>query len=160
MTAIFEQVVAEALSWRGTPYHKSGLLKGIGVDCGTFPFLVYVACGIIPKEEGFIFHDHSVVPPGHDWFCNTDEEKYSKAVLRYFDKIISGMSYPRFGAQPGHLVLTRGAGSKRFNHSGVVIKWPTIIHCTSDGGVRLDDASTHWLWGFREVEVYDPFHKR
>lgn len=158
-TDLRKKVVEEARSFLGTKYHKGGLLKNIGVDCGTFPFLVYKNTGLIlPGEEG-IFADENIVPRPQDWFANTKEEKYLNAVLRYSQRVIDGMSYPTLKAEPGNLALTRCANSKRFNHAGIVVKWPRILHCLSDGGVQEADASTHWMWGFREVAIFDPFKK-
>ena len=34
------RIVAEAMTWLGTPYHHRGKLKGIGVDCAQLPLCV------------------------------------------------------------------------------------------------------------------------
>ena len=44
-----QQVVAEALSWIGTPYIKNGRVKGVGADCATILFCVYRNCGLVPR---------------------------------------------------------------------------------------------------------------
>jgi cell wall-associated NlpC family hydrolase len=44
-----EDVVREALSWIGTPFHHAGRVKGAGVDCGQFPLAVFESCGLIPN---------------------------------------------------------------------------------------------------------------
>jgi len=153
------KVVVEAESFKGTPYIKNGRMKHVGVDCGTFPFLVYLAVGLIrPGEEG-IFNDEAIVPRSQDWFANTKVDRYLAGVLRYADRVIDGMSYPTLKADVGNLALTRCAGSKRFNHGGIVIRWPRVLHATAQGGVAEVDASTHWMWSFREVAIFDPFAK-
>lgn len=157
--ALRRKVVVEAESFKGTPYVKNGRMKGIGVDCGTFPFLVYRAVGLIRAGEEGIFADEAVVPRSQDWFANAPTERYLAAVLRYAIRVIDGMSYPTLKAEPGNLALTRCAGSKKFNHAGVVTRWPKLIHATADGGVVEVDASTHWMWSFREVAIFDPFAK-
>lgn len=44
-------VVAEALTWLGTPYHHHGRIKGAGVDCAQILCAVYEATGVVPHVE-------------------------------------------------------------------------------------------------------------
>jgi cell wall-associated NlpC family hydrolase len=63
-----EAVVAEALSWLGTPYHHHGRVKGVGVDCAMLLAEVYERCGLIERVE-----------PGFypvDWHFHRDEEAF------------------------------------------------------------------------------------
>jgi cell wall-associated NlpC family hydrolase len=153
------KVIAEAESFKGTPYVKNGRMKGVGVDCGTFPFLVYRSLDLIRAGEEGIFADEAIVPRSQDWFANSSSERYLAAVLRYMKRVVDGMSYPTLKAEPGNLALTRCVGSKRFNHAGIVVRWPRLLHATAQCGVAEVDASTHSMWSFREVAIFDPFAK-
>jgi len=73
-------VVAEALSWAGTPYHHNARLKGIGVDCVWLLLETYMSVGIVPQEFS----------PGNysrEWYFHRDEEMYLAGVERYSRKI-------------------------------------------------------------------------
>lgn len=45
-----ELIVAEALTWRNTPYHHKGRKKGVGVDCGGLIYECYKKVLGIPVE--------------------------------------------------------------------------------------------------------------
>lgn len=153
-----EAVLAEARAWLRTPYHKNGRVKGAGADCGTLLFCVYRTCGLVPPGAEGIFNDERIVPVGDDWFCHTEEERYMKLVLRHARKVAEGVAYPSLHALPGNLVLTRAVGSRVFNHGGIVVKWPRIIHAVYSG-VEEADGSTHYLWDHQIVTVLDPWAK-
>lgn len=56
-----QRVVAEALSWFGTPYHHHGRVRGKrgGVDCAQLLLAVYGAVGLVDAlDPGFYPHDH------------------------------------------------------------------------------------------------------
>jgi NlpC/P60 family putative phage cell wall peptidase len=42
-----EQIVAEARTWLGTPFHHQGRLRGVGVDCGGLILGVGKALGLM-----------------------------------------------------------------------------------------------------------------
>ena len=46
-----ERLVAEALSWLGTPYHHAGRIKGGGTDCGMLILQTFINVGLIPDTE-------------------------------------------------------------------------------------------------------------
>jgi hypothetical protein len=45
-----DQIVAEAMTWRHTPYHDHEGLKGFGVDCAHFPLRLCQAFGRAPTD--------------------------------------------------------------------------------------------------------------
>jgi cell wall-associated NlpC family hydrolase len=110
------------MSWIHTPYHLTGMVKGGGVDCATLLYCVYKNCGLVPDDDEKIEHYTQ------DWFCHTKTEKYGLRVLRHAHKVAEGVGYPCMEALPGNLVLTRAVHSKVWNHGGIVIKWPRIVH--------------------------------
>jgi hypothetical protein len=60
-------VLVEARRWIGTPYHHMGRIRGVGVDCATFPAEVYAAAGAIPPVQIEFYppdwHLHSALRP-------------------------------------------------------------------------------------------------
>ena len=63
-------VVAEAMTWLGTPYHHHARIKGVGVDCAQILIAVYAGLGLAPE-----------IDPGHyapDWHLHHSEELYEQ----------------------------------------------------------------------------------
>lgn len=148
-----EQVVAEALTWFDTPYHLTGMVKGAGVDCATFPYCVYKACGIIPAEDVLVDRY------SHDWFRNTTDERYLKRAMLYAPKIMETICRHTVAALPGNLVMSRAAGSQNYNHSCIVVKWPHVIHAVSPK-VELACAATHRLLAYKQIVILDPWQPK
>jgi cell wall-associated NlpC family hydrolase len=143
-------VVAEAKSWIGTPYHLHGMVKGAGADCATFLLGVLQSFGIIRDEH--LEHYSG------DWFAHAKEETYLYRMMRHATNVAEAVSYATLEAKPGDIVLTKSANSRLYNHGGIVVKWPLIIHAV-DPMVRMDDATAHELWCYRTVVVLDPYKK-
>jgi cell wall-associated NlpC family hydrolase len=143
---IREKVVAEARSWIGTPFHIGARVKGAGVDCGQLLYCVYHACGLIPEEEAGLF--------AGDWFCHTTEEKYQFRMFRHAYKIVEGKAYGSLAAKPGSAVLVKAAGSELYNHGGIVVHWPRVIHAGCEV-VEEVDAMYDPLWSHNVVMNFD-----
>jgi cell wall-associated NlpC family hydrolase len=122
MSELRQRIVEEARSFLGTPCRSGGLVKGVngGVDCGSFVYLVLKNCGLLSEE--FI----AAYPS--DWWMHTSEERYLLRMLRYGQKMLETVGYPTFHAQPGDVVIARAAGSRVYNHGGIVTDWPHAIH--------------------------------
>lgn len=145
-----EQIVAETRRWIGTPYHKAAMLRGVGCDCGTLLYCVYRDLGIIaPDVDLGLF--------SHDWFHHASDERYFLKVMREVPKVIETICYRSTVALPGSIVLTKCVQSKRYNHGGIVTKWPKVIHAVA-GGVEEIDASRHPMWEKQSLAIFDPFN--
>jgi len=112
-------VLAEALSWRGTPYHHMGRIKGRngGVDCAMFLAEVFERAGVI---------DHVTV--GHysrDWHLHRRDQRF----LSYILPLAQEIAGPPLPAD----VVTYAIGHG-FAHAAIVIEpgWPRIIHSDMD----------------------------
>lgn len=144
-----QTAVNEARSWIGTPYSLGKKSKGAGVDCALLLLAVYQVVGIIPLDE-----------PNHkfksDWFCHTQDEKYTLRALRYARKTLECRCRYSVAALPGDPVLVKAVGSRVYNHGGVVTHWPFVVHATKDG-VKEDHAMKHELWAHHELMVLDPW---
>jgi NlpC/P60 family putative phage cell wall peptidase len=146
-----EQVIVEARRWIGTPYDKGfKAVLQVGCNCATLIYAVYRACGLIPDEQIGVFSP--------DWYANTKEEKYMLRILRHAASVGEAIAYPTMVASPGNVVLTRSWKSKVYNHAGIVTKWPMLIHALAPK-VEEVDATTHRLWQFRTVQIFDPWLK-
>ena len=125
------RVVAEALTWEGTPYIPHGRIKGKdgGCDCLTFVAGVYENAGVI---------DRLPIPHyNRDWHLHDNVELYlfgkddTPGMLHFCDEITGP-------PQPADIVLWKFG--KRFSHAAIVIEWPRIIHAWVRRPVAPDDA--------------------
>ena len=65
-------IVAEALTWEGTPYMHGAMLKGVGTDCAMLPNAIYSALDLAPRQA---------ISYTQDWMMHRDEEKFLDFVL-------------------------------------------------------------------------------
>lgn len=79
-----EAIVAEALSWIGTPFHDCCGVKGEGVDCVHLLKAVAVAAGIV---EDF---DIDAYKP--QWFMHRDEPRFLAGMSRYCRRVEEGLA--------------------------------------------------------------------
>lgn len=143
---IRESIVAEAQSFIGTPYRVGGLVKGGGVDCASFLYLVAKNCGLLTEE----FESYYPV----DWWMHTSVERYLLRAMRHGRKMLETVGFPTFNAQPGDVVLARVMGSRVYNHGGIVTLWPKIIHAVYPE-VCEGSAASDFLWSYRDMAWFD-----
>lgn len=151
MTSISrESVVAEALTWKGTPFIQRARIKGAGADCFTFVAQVMVNCGFYDGGDR--------LPPYHqDWFLHANEEHYTRLLLRFSREILTISGSFTAKVEPGNIVAARVCGARLFNHAGIVTRWPMGLHCIKDGGVCEFDALRHPMWMGTDMRIFDPF---
>jgi NlpC/P60 family putative phage cell wall peptidase len=120
-------IVAEALSWVGTPYHHHGKVKGVGVDCAQILVGVYCDTGIVPP-----------VDPGHyarDWHLHQSEEQYLQWLTR-------GGAHQVSRGRPGDIAVFRFG--RTFSHGAILVDDAgTMCHAYVRRAVvltRLDEA--------------------
>lgn len=63
-----KNVISEAMTWLGTPYHHQGRVKGVSVDCATLLCEVYEAVGLIDH------YDPGLYTP--DWHMHQLGQRY------------------------------------------------------------------------------------
>jgi cell wall-associated NlpC family hydrolase len=118
------QIVAEAKTWIGTPYHHEGRIKAAGVDCGMLILEVFEKVGLLPHIE--------VEHYPQDFMLHRSEEWYLKIVLENGFEIFKT-------PLPGDVVLYRSG--RIYAHGGIVINWPTIVHaCVDEKKVSIANA--------------------
>ena len=115
MSEMQRRIIAEAMSWIGTPYHHAADVKGAGVDCAMLLVRVYRAAGLIP--------DIDPRPYSMDWMLHRDEERYLGWVQQHADPVTGD-------PQPGDVVLYKVG--RCYSHAAIVIAWPEIIHAFRD----------------------------
>jgi cell wall-associated NlpC family hydrolase len=146
-----EESVRIARSWLRTPYVLGGRVKGAGCDCATLlaEYLIEIGAATYEELEQLGFYSH-------DWFHHATSERYLLHLVRYAARVAEGVCRGTVNAAPGSLVLFRVAGSRVFNHGGIITAWPLMVHATSDG-VREQSATDHWLTSHREMAIFDPW---
>lgn len=142
--AQFRQAIAdEAVTWIGTPYRSAGRVKGAGVNCAQFLFVVARNAGVL-----------DVSAPEPKWYTpqlatHSREERLIAYVLAYGAREISEEEI-----QTGDIVLYKSGLSH--GHAALVLDWPTIIHVlpafgcqktnSKDGGLARYSQRFFSLW--------------
>lgn len=108
-----QEIVAEAESWIGTPFHHEARRKGPkgGVDCGQLLIGVYGKLGYMPENFKVAHY-----PP--DFAAHKNVEWYLSILEEFGEQV----SMPR----PGDAVLFKWG--RLFSHGGIVVEWPIIVH--------------------------------
>ena len=134
-------VVAEALTWKGTPYHHQSNIKGVGVDCAMFLIETYGNVGVLKKFDPR--------PYSSDWFLHHSEEKYLQTLIP-FAKEISVRD-----AKSGDIILMKLG--RTFSHSAIVVEGSVVIHAyMKERMVTLGDLGQLPFTG-RELKAFNPF---
>lgn len=138
--SVREDIVAEALTWKGTPFvHRAGV-KGHGCDCLFFFLRVYQAVGLVGEVE---MPDYP-----QDWHFHHSEELYLEGVKKYLREVTAPL--------PGDVALyTFG---RTVSHAALVLDWPDCIHAWHRGReVQLvDGLSSAELGGQRLHSFWSP----
>lgn len=101
-------IVAEARTWKGTPFHHQAALKGIGCDCYGLIRGVASELGLIPDHKPIT--NYPAVPDG-------SMERIMREVL---------VAVPKTQAQPGDIVAF--AWARDVQHMGFLTERNTVIH--------------------------------
>jgi len=141
-------VVAEALTWVGTPFAWGQCVKGVGVDCGRFLAAVGNASGVKQIDmESF-----PQISP--QWFLHRSDEAFLNQVRRF---AVEYELVPGRVPLPADIVLAQFG--RDYAHSAFVIAWPKIIGCASGHCVTpWQDIGRSPQYGTRRRRYFDPFH--
>jgi cell wall-associated NlpC family hydrolase len=117
-------IAAEAMTWINTPYHASGAVKGVGVNCAQFLYLVAKNAGVIPADA-----------PLPRWYTpqlatNSKEERLVAYVKSYGATEISEAE-----VKTGDIVLYKSG--QAHGHAAIVLDWPEIIHVMPGVGCQM-----------------------
>lgn len=111
-----EAVVAEALTWEGTPYHHRARVRGAGVDCANLLAAVYRDCGLIPDL------DLGYYP--RDWHQHRCDEQFLKWLRRFADPVAAAL--------PADVLVFRFG--RCISHGGILLDAARILHAWSKAG--------------------------
>ncbi len=122
-----EAIVAEALTWLGTPYHPEARLKGVGADCLTFLAGVTENVGLTP---------HIDLPRyAPDQNLHRGDETYLDGLLEYCVEVPPP---PERTPLPGDIMLVKFG--RIFFHGALVLDWPMIIHAFAGRRLSRENA--------------------
>jgi len=144
-------IVAEALTWKFTPYQHKSRLKGIGVDCGGLLYEVYAP--LLGPFKAFP-EDY---PP--DWAAHKDgNELYLDFILPYTAQVTAvpkgGFTLFHYGRNFSHAAIWTGTKYLHAfgrNNVGFVKESPIMFFTTRAGQLRDTkhfDVSKEWLHSF------------
>lgn len=117
LTNLQQQVLAEATTWLGTPWHHEGGVKGAGVDCAMLLVRVFSAVGAIP--------DIDPRPYPMDHMLHSAQERFLSWLEQYADPVPLGKD-----PQPGDVIVYRVG--RCYSHAAIVDQWPNVIHAFRD----------------------------
>ena len=114
------ELIAEALTWRGTKYHHHQSCKGAGCDCVGFVAGVCIAVGLLPKTwqpETY----------SREWHLHQNQE----ALLTGMSKL-GARQIPLEQAQPGDIITFQYG--RVSSHLGILLPGDRIIHAHMEVG--------------------------
>lgn len=107
-----DEIVTEAFTWNGTPFHDMAGVKGVGVDCAYFLVRVYSAVGL---AENF---DPKYKP---QWFLHRAEPIFIETIERCGGRQIDPAS-----ALTGDVLMY--SYGRHAAHGAIVVDERSLIH--------------------------------
>ena len=132
-------IVAEALTWLGTPYRHQASLKGVGCDC------LGLLRGVWREEVG---PEPEALPPySPDWAEATGRETMYETLARYLREIPADPIRSGAEANPGTIVLFRMIQDGPAKHCGILAEKdgaPSLIHARQNKRVSEEPFTMAW----------------
>lgn len=117
------EIVREARSWLGTPFHDHAGVKGAGCDCLHLIFRVAQACGYAPAGD----------PPPYkpQWFLHRGEPLFLEGLVRYGAHKVTA-------AEAGDFAMYNFG--RHAAHAAIIIDSSSLIHAYKPvGRVTIGD---------------------
>lgn len=139
---IRELVVAEALTWVGTPYRHRGRLRGVGCDCLGLVRGVWLAIyGQEAEQPG---------PYAPDWAEAGGGDALLEAARRHcLEKALAD-------AQPGDLLIFRWRADTPAKHAGILVSGNRFIHAYQGHAVLVSPLAPPWARRITGVFAFPP----
>jgi len=122
-------IVAEALSWVGTPYRHQASLKGVGCDC----------LGLLRGVWRAFYGPEPEAVPGYtpDWAEARGEETLAAAARRHLSEIAPSQ------AGAGDVLLFRWRENLPAKHAAILVDEHRFVHA-QQGAAVASAALTPW----------------
>ena len=134
-----QDIIAEARTWKGTPFHHKARVKGVGVDCGGFIYEVFKHVIGIPHESFPAYY-------AEDWALHRDNEIYLAFMQPYVIRVsrpqVADITMWKFGRNFSHGTIYMGNG--QYIHSygrtahGCVLISPQTMFSIGNGGKKRE----------------------
>jgi NlpC/P60 family putative phage cell wall peptidase len=126
-------IVAEALSWLGTPYRHQASVKGVGCDC----------LGLVRGVWRALYGDEPEAVPGYtpDWAEAGGRETLAEAAGRWMTQVAPE------DAGAGDLLLFRWRDNVPAKHCGIVVsagETMRFVHAQQGTAVSLATLTPWW----------------
>lgn len=124
-----DMIIAEALSWQGTPYLHQASCKEAGCDCLGLIRGVYRA-----------FWGEPEIPPAYspDWAEAGGKETLAMAARRHL------LQQGRDELEPGNVVLFRWRANCPAKHAAIMLPDQKMIHAQNGSAVTVTALSDWW----------------
>ncbi len=138
-----EAIVAEALSWVGTPYRHQASLKGVGCDC----------LGLIRGVWRALYGEEPEAAPGYtpDWAEAKGAETLADAAARHMTPVAAA------DVAPGDVLLFRWRATLPAKHAAILIAADRIVHAQDGAAVSAATLTPWWrrriAYAFRFPDV-------
>lgn len=118
-----QQLITEALSWVGTPYHHRAMVKGVGADCVGLPAGVALACGLLPCGWQLPYYSTQ-------WHLHQNE-----SLLKSTLEALGAQHILLSAAQPGDLLLF--FYGRTVAHTAILVSEGYVVHAVLDEQVHF-----------------------
>lgn len=108
-----QRVVANALTWVGTPFRHAQCVKGRGVDCAMSLIEWFSSQGVIDRFDPR--------PYPASWFLHRGEERFLEGIAKYADPLPAG-DEPR----PADIALYRYG--RCVSHGALIVDETFVVH--------------------------------
>lgn len=153
-----DQIVAEAMTWKNTPYHDHAGLKGCGVDCAYFPLRLCQAFGRAPMDFKVPYYSPQ------QWLnspTQTDRRHLRVEDRTMFDIVVKlakteirgpwnespSANLPLIDREPlpADFVLYKVVAS--WTHLAFIVRWPDyVLHPVKNLGVIGSHGTNEGFW--------------
>lgn len=135
-----QRVVAEAMSWAGTPYRHQGSRKGVGCDC----------LGLVRGVWRALYGEEPERPEPYapDWAEAGGEDRLLHAARWYL--VETGEREPA----AGNVILFRWRPLMPAKHAGIVTEPGRFIHAYEGHGVTISALVPQWRRRIAGVFAY------
>ncbi|RFC68752.1 MULTISPECIES: NlpC/P60 family protein [Mesorhizobium] len=125
---IQDRIIAEALSWEGTPYRHQACRKHVGCDC----------LGLVRGVWREVYGCEAEIPDAYapDWAEAGGEEALIDAARRH--------CIERDAPEPGDLILFRWRPNLPAKHAGILVAHDRFIHAYQGNAVTVSSLVPQW----------------